>query len=782
MRNYASFKGEYSNGTLYSTTKSAYIQYIKIDPTIELSKTLRNRKINYFINDFVDYTLNITGRQLLSGAEVELNQIVDILPDGLEYVTGSATITVSTSSIYGTTLPRGTSLFEPEIVYNYKGTGKTALVWELKPFSNQSSNFITSASNFYSIRYSTKITDITKMGANTNTAYLSWQNNDEVKPYNNAVADQFDLNENGSTEDLITQGSININYVPPRELIIRKEVKGSLDNNFILPPSTGLGEIDTVMQYQFTLFNNSVLDITTLHLLDILPVIGDKTVSTDMSISEPVRIERGSTFPLKLTEAISVPEGYQVMYTTDSTLNISDVKDFYNNANWVDTLTDYSEATAFKVILSSGSVLLSGEEKIFTVSFSIPRDMDLEEVDQAVNSFGVATTNGLNFFESNLSTIKIVKYNVNGYIFDDFNENGLFDTGDDATFSNYQVQLVDENGNAVLDLDGEPYQVLTDENGYYSIDVYRQGNYKIKVLTPDGYQVTNKVSDALGSDMNNETLTDTFVLNPQNVEARKNAGYYRETVTLAFDKVLLNAEGSPLINDEEFTFTIKIDGNLYQGDISVEGETVTTSTGTITLKGGQKAVIDSIAKGVSYSIKETSTTSYQVRPESGEYSGTANETFISVTFTNTYVITKTEVTVNKVWVGGPEEKPVIQVQLYRDGEAYLDAVTLDGSTSYTWTELDSTDKNGVQYVYTVDEVAVPENYEKVVDGLTITNTYVITNTYIQPPKPQPQPKNPCPDCVVYAVPNTATDNNIMLFVVLTLLAGVGLYLVNKKRK
>ncbi|NLC64455.1 MAG: Cna B-type domain-containing protein, partial [Erysipelothrix sp.] len=100
--------------------------------------------------------------------------------------------------------------------------------------------------------------------------------------------------------------------------------------------------------------------------------------------------------------------------------------------------------------------------------------------------------------------------------------------------------------------------------------------------------------------------------------------------------------------------------------------------------------------------------------------------------TNTYVSPKTEVTGTKVWVNGPEVKPNIMLQLFRDGEAHLEPVELvDGETVYTWTELDKTDLNGVDYVYTVDEVSVPKNYEKSIEDYTITNTYVIPKTDIK---------------------------------------------------
>ncbi|WP_018212678.1 Cna B-type domain-containing protein [Desulfitobacterium hafniense] len=99
--------------------------------------------------------------------------------------------------------------------------------------------------------------------------------------------------------------------------------------------------------------------------------------------------------------------------------------------------------------------------------------------------------------------------------------------------------------------------------------------------------------------------------------------------------------------------------------------------------------------------------------------------------TNTYGSPETAVTGGKIWIGGPGAKPTIQLQLYRDSMAFGEPVTLaNGQGSYTWNGLDKTDHNGNEYAYRVDEVDVPENYEKTVslDGLTITNTYVIPKT------------------------------------------------------
>ena len=155
------------------------------------------------------------------------------------------------------------------------------------------------------------------------------------------------------------------------------------------------------------------------------------------------------------------------------------------------------------------------------------------------------------------------------------------------------------------------------------------------------------------------------------------------------------------------------------------------------------------------------------------------------TVINGYTITNTnnekvEVKVTKEWEGNTGSS--VTVNLLRDEKAtgVSIVITKDDNWTKSFTGLQKYNKDGSEAVYSIEEVKVA-GYTIKIEGDQIEG-YVITNTYIQPPKPQPQPKNPCPDCVVYAVPNTATDNNIMLFVVLTLLAGVGLYLVNKKRK
>lgn len=108
---------------------------------------------------------------------------------------------------------------------------------------------------------------------------------------------------------------------------------------------------------------------------------------------------------------------------------------------------------------------------------------------------------------------------------------------------------------------------------------------------------------------------------------------------------------------------------------------------------------------------------------------------------NRYIIpTDAVVEGTKVWVDGPaEERPTTWFRVYRrigeEAEILIPNSPIieiaNGETTARWEGLEATDANGVPYTFSVREVdnlgqdAVPENYQKVEDGLTVTNTYVI---------------------------------------------------------
>lgn len=99
---------------------------------------------------------------------------------------------------------------------------------------------------------------------------------------------------------------------------------------------------------------------------------------------------------------------------------------------------------------------------------------------------------------------------------------------------------------------------------------------------------------------------------------------------------------------------------------------------------------------------------------------------------------KTEVTAAKIWQDGSSPRPTVWFKLFRqigseNKEQVPDAeikALANGTTEVTWEGLDKTNIDGVDYIYTVEEVSAdgtdftPEDYVKAENGLTITNYYV----------------------------------------------------------
>jgi pilin isopeptide linkage protein len=123
-----------------------------------------------------------------------------------------------------------------------------------------------------------------------------------------------------------------------------------------------------------------------------------------------------------------------------------------------------------------------------------------------------------------------------------------------------------------------------------------------------------------------------------------------------------------------------------------------------------------------------------------QYVKSLSEDKLTVTNTFTPEAGKT-VTANKVWQGGPSDRPDVWFKLYRnieDGpveevpaaEAPIKHLP-NGTFDATWTDLLKEDINANPYYYSVREVDasgadfVPEGYEKTENGLTVTNKYKI---------------------------------------------------------
>ncbi|MDO5689877.1 MAG: Cna B-type domain-containing protein [Tissierellia bacterium] len=254
-------------------------------------------------------------------------------------------------------------------------------------------------------------------------------------------------------------------------------------------------------------------------------------------------------------------------------------------------------------------------------------------------------------------------------------------------------------------------QLVKDENGivydYYVIEAFADPEDTFNdnwVITEDGMTIGNRIIHNKHEDPDEKekiaslTVTKTLVTDPAEPMMMSRSTpisfTFRVTGPAGFDKTF------KLIPGESKTFD-----ELYYGDYIVE-ET------------------DSQDYLVSYSTPN------------GKVTLRKNAAHATVGVTNTRSggdddPNTLELTVVKDWVYGP--KPNVLIELWRTGEDVegnsieekMGSFTASGNnTSQSFTDLAKHDPSGKEYQYYVVEGDI-ENYNSAIDGLTVTNTYVV---------------------------------------------------------
>jgi pilin isopeptide linkage protein len=175
-------------------------------------------------------------------------------------------------------------------------------------------------------------------------------------------------------------------------------------------------------------------------------------------------------------------------------------------------------------------------------------------------------------------------------------------------------------------------------------------------------------------------------------------------------------------NDQDGKRPDKITVNLLANGVKTASKIVTAENGWNYTFDNQPKYAD--GKEIKYTVTEDPVASYTTTISGYNITNTEN-TVTPPTPTPTY----TTYTVHKVWKldDGRTAASSVQAQLYRNGEAYGDPVTLSAGNhwSYLWTGLTKTDAQGNTISWTVREVNVPSGFTSTVTGtdrsFTITN-------------------------------------------------------------
>ena len=219
--------------------------------------------------------------------------------------------------------------------------------------------------------------------------------------------------------------------------------------------------------------------------------------------------DRGSEFDVRLREGITPPEGYTVFYTTSTDVYQKSMADMVNADIWMDSVSDYSAVTAFKIVANEETAL--NGESTFEVRIPAQAPNQLDDASmaklhektsqdqtsgtatwlEANNSFGFQTNESPTVKESNTVWARIP--------FAGFCVKKV-DGISDSALSGAEFELTDAEGQVVA-------TATSGEDGMFSFRELTEGRYTLTgTKVPDGY-MDNKLS-----------ITVTITQNPVTME------------------------------------------------------------------------------------------------------------------------------------------------------------------------------------------------------------------------------------------------------------------------
>ena len=648
-------------------------------------------------------------------------------------------------------------------VENYQGSGKTAVIVDYGTIKK---------STYYPIKLKLRATKYAARGESDFVNYMTYDDNDFIRPLPatgnaNYYVDALDLDQDGNTSEIFMQKHTTITFVPPLELVIKNAVKQDVEFQ-----QEVTGDLGYDITQKINIFNNSIRDISKLSIIDVLPYKGDHSISPNDKGEYP---DRNSTFTMPLTMSLED--------TNDKTVN-DKVSFFYQlthqgsdlasvrDGQWLtaNQVTDFAKVRSVKIVLKDGQALKSKEELNILLPSKIPGDTSLkEEKDVAVNS-SAFSTDGTNYTEGNITKVRFTTYKVTGIAFldRDKDKDGRYNSNDDRLQKNVTVKVLNKDGSQAVDFNNKPIIGKTDENGVYSLPVYKRGNYLV-AFEKTAAQKFNKKSSGEEKEANsidpstikdNTAQTAAFSLNPAHRSQVKNVALLAQYGQIKIIKTSENekdANGQPMkLAGVEFALTTQ-DGQPVQDDQDKTIANVTTDE-----KG------EAIFKGIPYGdyvVKEVKAADRYAMPTSGTNVTVSDKTApdsdkpIVVNITN--VLIRGTITIHKTDASS-RKKPLAGVEftLYDDQGKEIAKKTTDKNGDITFADL-------VYGAYTVKETKGLRGYRAFKQDIIVeikengkTYHYDVENKafhYTTTPNPS------TPTLPVKPQPKTGDSNRLLLW-------------------
>lgn len=648
-------------------------------------------------------------------------------------------------------------------VENYQGSGKTAVIADYGTIKK---------STYYPIKLKLRATKYAARGESDFVNYMTYDDNDFIRPLPatgnaNDYVDALDLDQDGNTSEIFMQRHTTVTFVPPLELVIKNAVKQDVEFQ-----QEVTGDLGYDVTQKINIFNNSIRDISKLSIIDVLPYHGDHSISPNDKGQYP---DRGSTFPMPLTKSLeevndqTVNNKVSFFYQlTDQGSDLASVRD----GQWLTAsqVQDFSKVRSIKMVLKDGQALKSKEELNILLPSKIPGDTSLdEEKDVAVNS-SAFSTDGTSYTEGNITKVRFTTYKVTGIAFldRDKDKDGQYDSENDRLQKNVTVKVLNKgDGSQAVDFNNNPITGKTDENGAYSLPVYKRGDYVVEFVKSAGQKFNTETSgeEAVANSIDPATIKDNtaqtaaFSLHPAHRSQIKNVALLAQYGQIKIIKTSENekdANGQPMkLAGVEFALTTK-DGQPVQ-------DAQDKSIANVTTDENGEAIFQGVQHG-DYVVKEVKAADRYALPTEGTNVTVSDKTApdpnvpIEVNITNALI--RGTITIHKTDASSTK-KPLAGVEftLYDDQGKEIAKKTTDKNGDITFADL-------VYGTYTVKETKGLSGYRAFKQDIVVeikengkTYHYDVENEAIHY---QPTPNPSTPTLPVKPQPKTG-DTTRLLF-------------------
>ena len=608
---------------------------------------------------------------------------------------------------------------KPEVIENFRNTGRTAVIYSLPDMTPT----LQDINDTVTIQIKTEASAYAKQGNNQVDGFFTYDNNDVILPWDDSMTyvDELDLDGDGNKQEKFSYRSHNINFIPPLELLMYKNVGLTTDKM----QYAEVGDVGEPFYWKVSINNNTISEVTDISFIDTLPFVGDHVITPNKTGEYK---ERGSKFMTPLANSLeSVKANEEVLKNFDVyyQLKPQNILETVRDGEWLSAgqVTDFSQVKSIKVMLKPGAKLASKTTVDFYIPSKIPFDTTLTETQTANNSVAISTDK-YSYSEANTAKIGVARYTIKGTVFSDFNKDGLMADNEDK-LSGYKVELIDKKtGDVAVDVTGQKLETTTDNEGKYTINAYKRGDYFVRFTKLSDEDVLTKSNDKANGNNATEEIAGTkfvktadFALSPTNNNIVKNAGFEGTKRDVTVEKVdsQLNQDGSKKYL-KGATFELKQNGNV------VDTQT-TDQNGRAVFKGvkfGSYKLVETQAPNgykpnteeKDITVDENGDAKYEIQNELALKSVSGTVKWEDANNQDGKRPEKVTVTLNKT-VDGTTTK-------VKDVEVVTPASSADTS-NYEFTDLPQYE-GGKEITYTVAQNSV-DSYTTKVDGFNIVNKY-----------------------------------------------------------